>query len=879
MKPLLELYTLADPVFFEDPVRWRAEQTAFAAGRDDLPPGWTRSVTAGWVVLRPPACDMPAQGWKIHVSATPDNAASTIDTVARYCLARGVAFKFQMSSGLVRAFSLKYAPRASSGKVMALYPRDQNEMRAALEDLHAELGGTAGPYILSDLRYREGPLYVRYGGFAARYCVAADGERVLAIEHPDGTLVPDERRPVFTLPHWVSLPDFLADSLTAREQAGTTAGYQVTEALHFSNGGGVYAATRLCDGREVVLKEARPHAGLSVAGTDAIGRMEQEIWALRRLDGIPGIPRVVDVLTVAGHRFVAMERLPGGTLQHWLAQNFPLVGISATAAERGAYADRALRLAGRVGELIERVHERGVVFADLHPANVLVDEHDNVGLIDFEAAFDETLPRPQEIGHAGFTCKGKQGREIDRHALAVLKLWLFMPLTSLIGLTPGKLDELAELAEQLFELPVGFSDSIRSAVAGGDPVRPSPVTAGVVLRWPDALGSMAAAIAASATPERTDRLFPGDIEMFRVGGASFAYGAAGVLWALAVTGFGIDPAHEHWLRERAAGPAGRPGFFDGAHGLAHVLDVLGHRREATVLVEAAQEHVQGLADITLFSGMAGIGLNLLHLAGRHAEYGHLTAALRLGERLAEAILSGRSHGVDRPPGALGRVSDSGTHAGLLRGWSGPGLFLLRLYESTGDKDWLELAVRAVHRDLSLCRSAPGGSLQVDGGFRTLPYLDVGSAGIALVADELSRHVADERVLESIEPLSRACQSVFVMDANLFHGRAGLMAVLARLSRSTATITEEQVYDHLSNLRWHSIAFHGHVSFPGDGCNRLSMDFATGNAGVLAAVASVHDPAVPFLPFLPPVGDVPGGGSSAFFWRPPNEATMCSQGGE
>ncbi|MFJ8913078.1 class III lanthionine synthetase LanKC [Amycolatopsis sp. NPDC102389] len=860
MKPLAELYTLADPVFFEDPVHWQEGREEFAP---EVPAGWTRGGADGWVMLTPPGFDLPEQGWKIHVATTPESARSTVDVVARYCFAHAIPFKFLVNSSLVHAFSLKYAPRASSGKALALYPRDEDQLRSCLADLDAELGGADGPYILSDLRYNEGPLYVRYGGFRPMYCPRPDGERVLAVRRPDGRLVPDERRPVFTVPDWVSLPEFLAESLATREQAGGDFGYRVTEALHFSNGGGVYVATRQSDGAEVVLKEARPHAGLSGGGTDAVGRMEQEIWALRRLEGLPGVPRVHDVFTIAGHRFVAMDRIPGTTLQQWLALNFPLVGAAATEADRSAYAERALALHARIGELVERVHERGVVFADLHPANILVDDDGSVGLVDFEAAFEATEERRQKMGHAGFTAGAKQGKDIDRHALAALRLWLFMPLTSLLALAPGKLDELVETAERIFDLPAGFASGIKAGMAGTGPARPSPVGAGSPLRWPDALGSMAAAIRSSATPERADRLFPGDIEVFRGGGESFAYGAAGVLWTLAVTGFAVEPEHERWLLDRIAKPMARPGFFDGAHGVAHVLDLFGHRAEAAELVERASGQLDELTDVTLFGGLAGIGLNLLHLAEKRAEYDDLTTALRLAERVEAALGDGEPHGIDRPPGALGRARDAGTHAGLLRGWSGVGLFLLRLYESTGDKYWLDLAVDAVHRDLDLCLPAGGETLQVDGGFRTLPYLEVGSAGIALVADELTAHVADERILESIAPLSRACQSVFVADANLFHGRAGLLAVIARLSRGiSSTIEEEQVKTHLDNLGWHSLALHGHVSFPGDGCSRLSMDFATGNAGVLAAVASVHDPSIPFLPFLSLVSGVSAGGLGA-----------------
>ena len=38
--------------------------------------------------------------------------------------------------------------------------------------------------------------------------------------------------------------------------------------------------------------------------------------------------------------------------------------------------------------------------------------------------------------------------------------------------------------------------------------------------------SIAAGILASATPQRADRLFPGDVGAVEVGGAGFGYGAA-----------------------------------------------------------------------------------------------------------------------------------------------------------------------------------------------------------------------------------------------------------------------------------------------------------------------------------------------------------------
>jgi hypothetical protein len=53
---------------------------------------------------------------------------------------------------------------------MTLYPSDEEELTVTLQTLAAELEGFVGPYILGDLRYAKGPLFVRYGAFEKMWC-------------------------------------------------------------------------------------------------------------------------------------------------------------------------------------------------------------------------------------------------------------------------------------------------------------------------------------------------------------------------------------------------------------------------------------------------------------------------------------------------------------------------------------------------------------------------------------------------------------------------------------------------------------------------------------------------------------------------------------
>ena len=56
-------------------------------------------------------------------------------------------------------------------------------------------------------------------------------------------------------------------------------------------------------------------------------------------------------------------------------------------------------------------------------------------------------------------------------------------------------------------------------------------------------------------------------------------------------------------------------------------------------------------------------------------------------------------------------------------------------------------------------------------------------------------------------------------------------------------------EHVRRMNWHVVSYRGHIAFPGDQLLRLSMDLASGTAGVLLALgAALHDRPV-HLPFL------------------------------
>ncbi|MFC8513671.1 class III lanthionine synthetase LanKC [Streptomyces sp. NPDC057257] len=839
-----EVYALADRHFYETPDRAAApgQQASplFGTARRKVPEGWEAARIGDWLTLTPPAEQTaPAQGWKIHASATRANADRIAAIVWDYCVPRRIPFKFVPGPHLLHLRNTKYAGRDTSGKFVTIYPADEGQLHLVLQELGRLLEGFEGPYILTDLRWYDGPLYVRYGAFARTFTVDERGSLVPAVRDGEGRLVPDRRAPSFQVPEWVTLPAFLEPHLAARNT--TTVGelpYRIEKALHFSNGGGVYAGTDTRDGRKVVLKEGRPHAGLASDGADAITRLEREKAALEQVAGTGVVPEVRDWFTLGEHRFLVMDFVEGRPLNSFFAERHPLLTPDPDPEAVARYAQWAVRVHGAVERAMAAVHARGIVFNDLHVFNIMVaPDEESVFLIDFEAAAPAAENGRQVVAHPGFFAPpDRTGADVDRYALACLRLALFLPVTTLFVIDRGKAAHLAEvIAEQFPDVPREFLDEAVAEITRGAEVG-APAFVRPADR-PHSRDSMVKAILASATPERDDRLFPGDIAQFSDGGGlGLAHGAAGVLHALAETGERHEEGERWLLAHTDPSPAGTPlGLYDGLAGVAHVLDRLGHRRRALDLVEGILAEKWQHLSSDLHGGLAGLGLVLGELA-------RTTGESELAERSAEAadILVRR---LAEPPAEKRR-----RRAGLLRGWSGPALFLLRRYEATGEARLLAAAGVALRRDLECCVVREGGALEVDEGWRTLPYLGDGSAGVGMVLDDYLVHTADASgdFAHVREGILTAASCRFYAQPGLFQGRAGMILHLSRTGAAPDRLAEQ-----LDGLGWFAMAYQGQLAFPGHQMMRLSMDLGTGTAGCLLALDAATG-GTAHLPFLPPL---------------------------
>ncbi len=229
---------------------------------------------------------------------------------------------------------------------------------------------------------------------------------------------------------------------------------------------------------------------------------------------------------------------------------------------------------------------------------------------------------------------------------------------------------------------------------------------------------------------------------------------------------------------------------------------------------------------------------------------------QVGEpRLADAAIRAAEI-VAAPFAAAGGAVGHGTAArsrgavGLLHGASGKALLFIRLYERTGDPAYLDAAEGAIAVDLERCVTDGNGALQVDDGWRTLPYLAGGSVGIGMVIDQFTAHRRNEAFADAARAIRLAASSGFYAQAGLFNGRAGMIAYLSGTrDESEQDAAGRAVGAQVDRLAWHAVRYAGGLAFPGDMLLRLSMDLGTGTAGVLLGTAAALAPSGAALPFF------------------------------
>jgi len=849
------MYTLMHDLFYE-PVETRYRpfhdyQALVSEILREVANDWTITRDGFWFNVHPSKhYELPFQGWKVHVSATMENAESILSRAARVALVNGVPFKFALDKNVLATMSSKRWTRGGSGKFITMYPSSLAGFKSLLEHLYAELHDDEGPYILSDKRYKDcRALYYRYGGIVRTTRTDIKGEKVLVLISPDGEAIPDVRTPYFAPPPWTADP-FPAERSEPAEIL-LNGRYLVKKAIAFSNSGGVYIAEDRETGREVVVKEARAHTAMDDQGNDAINllKKEQKLIALLRDTGV--VPDLVDAFHVWENFFLVEEYLDGVDIREIMLIQSPLMQVRPSLEDTSQYYEACRRILKAFAQAVELLHKKGIVFGDLNAKNIKIDPLTHtVRLIDFEGAFKPDVDKPTYLYTPGFKSvasirKNTQGFEDDLFALAANMLYMLFPIAAFTTIKDDLFDTVLETIlndvgwsqTEVFNIISGLSKNemtcARACELLDEPARiqtPSfadDVDAGACDEISQRLGSF---ILANIRPDRDDSLFPVDPFVHRTNPLGLGFGACGILNTLKKCGFQIPKSATDWLEQKLDKVKPEempPGLLTGASGIAWCLWELGFEDRAFEFMRMANQSELLKAHHSYLYGMAGVGMANLYFYLRTNRLDYLETANDLADSLMRTAQEN-----DR---GIHWESDGLLHLGYGYGQSGVALFLLRLSQLSGKEEFLAEGRRALDFDLSYAEERENGILSFPRAPEdptALPYLEEGSAGIAKVA--MRYGMWDDRRLDMVLLDAHRKYAGFV---GLLYGLGSFVDVLTDaflLSNDVKYL--EMAKRPITGIRdIYLIKQPSGLATPGDNLFRVSCDYATGVAGVMRAL--------------------------------------------
>lgn len=813
-----------------------------------IPDTWYVTRREPWTYVSSPNGKMRVNGWKIHLSATKENAEKILAEVIQICCKYNTTFKFQSSHRDFLNCNGKAANRSGSGKFITIYPSTNDELEKIVGDLYPLIKDEKGPYILSDIRYKQSPIFFRYGGFIDLRREDENNDYISMIPDQSGILVADKRLPHFIHPaEGIDKPKCVEISLNEyMKNIPTDLDNYEIKAVHFSNSGGVYRATNKKN-EIALLKEARPYAGLDARQRDAIERLSIE-WKMLNLLKNTGIaPKPYRRFNAWEHGYIEMEWLNEITLNHWLSENYPYQCENDHTNQLMQYRSDINTIATSIINAVKIIHRTGYVHGDIHLGNIMINPKTmSIHFIDFEDG--RTLDSKEISAHnaMGFHPPlGCSAQEADWFAVSRVLACLCYANTSICMLSPDHWIRVKNNISKKFGMEyINLLKDVESRCPCASGVSDVPLTPDAhltqftprfsfnLLSHPDSLSLVKTEIINGIFHTRhklPGKLYPGDVTRGSIWGASnVSSGAAGILMSLHRANSIINSDDVQWMKDMIHGFAQSNqsdfGLYTGLSGIGLVAFELGELETAHELLFSTYEHWKETRNLDLNGGLAGQGLALISYGMATDDKRYFHEAIALGHRIAQWMESNQIASIKQ--------------GGLLHGWSGIALFWLALsrIDIEHNPAYIRRALNCICRDLDNTVIEPNGMRGIkDKHNRSLPYLADGSGGL-IVAISIARIALHDDSLfhKEWDSLIAACSSSQYAFSGLNNGIAGILVAnhFASTWSPQTTQTNNRLLDELND---YSLSWENTLQFPGDSYLRLSSDYSTGSAGILTAL--------------------------------------------
>ena len=863
---LYPFYTLVGSDWYESFARYVPSPEFLHIARSVLPLSWTLFQNGVWVHASHPDPDMLEQGWKIHISAMPNDTQQILERCAEICVRHETAFKFLADPFVFNVIMNKGGARESGGKFITIYPSDVERFRLVADDLCEALAEFKGPYILSDKRYKDSQVvYYRYGAFMGYPKLSIYGHTETLLRDPNGTPIQDGRSPFFDPPTWIPNPFESEESSETETEVSADmthylkdGKYRIETPIQFSLTGGVYRAVDMDTGRTVIIKEARPHTSVGDDGADAIERLKKEYRLLETLSGTGVTPQPLDLFEDWEHLFLVEEFIEGDNL-YSLMSRWETRVLKSDIKELRIYLEGLWKIWRNLAGAFKTVHEHNIVINDVSPGNVIITQDtEALCLIDLEGAWETGVDTPFTLfGTQGYRPEGGvQGPSDDIYGLGRMLLNTVFSGNMLLNLKPEAKEIFLELAENDGILSNDMKVLMYDCLNPDENIRPSAseicdrldkvsietqkqldtqthAICDALLK--DTVDKTLNYIKSSMNLSRIDRLFPSDPSVFSTNPLSVAHGASGVAYALWHLEGEVSDRIIAWMLERdISNEKYPPGLYLGLSGIAWVLWKLGQQKFALQLMKSAAEHPLLWELPDLYYGATGYGLACLYFHNETQDSYWLEQAVKV----ADWLINNKS---ESEAGYYWSDPEGNIWCSYARGQSGIALYLLYLYLASGESRFQEVGRSALAYDLAEILDTREG-LQIPRAAADSPpsihkhvashYWSDGSAGVCTTLLRYWHVFKEETHKDTLDGLILDTQRDMTSFPTLFTGLAGL----GNLQLDAYDFTGdpkymESAFEITKGILQFQLDKPEGIAFPGEQLMRISTDFGSGSAGI------------------------------------------------
>jgi serine/threonine protein kinase len=869
-------HTFVDPEYYESLERYQPTPEYLDIAQRHLDSSWKVQRGGYWTHCSLKDEKYLEHGWKIHLSAATKTAVGLLERVVPLLVSMRVGFKFCSDPAMLRLSLNKNAPRTGAGKFVTIYPGSEEAFKTQVDELYRATEGMWGPYLLTDKPYKDSKVvFYRYGTHRALERVTIRGQHEPGMRAPDGTFVPDNRVPYFTMPPWVKdpfaaekAPSPSAPEKTASAPATSGGGevllnkrYRIEAALKFNTSGGIYRAKDTQTGATVIIREARPLNSKEPSKDETFILLEKEARILKRLEPTGYTPRFVDLFQQWEHRFLVQEKLEAEALWGYS------IGFSRASQQQAAgFFTRVRDTVIKIATALKTIHANGIVLRDLTRNNIMFTPDHRVKFIDLEFSYELDgselhvpswtnghsspeqrrweRPKPADdcyslgallLDQIVFTAPGLDlNREGTLRAFRQsledfhLPLALYEVVLGLLEPEPSQRWDLDRLITTLSAIPV--PDYEGPLVPTGEVVPPrQPPPPSLVPELQQTLEGVSRFVLGKADYSRNDRLWPARGGVFSTNPLNLDYGAAGTALFLQRLNGSVPAEVTQWMLKQLDRHDCPPGLFMGLAGTALALYELGQPEAAGRLMDKAATSPLLHTEFDFFWGDAGWGVANLHFWRHTGEEKYLTRALEAGEYLMRTKKESEQGAYWEKEGEV--------RLGLGHGQSGPALFLTYLAQARPGEKFLETAVKAVDFEIANAQQLddvllwfPNTKARV--GDPKSPHMRHGTAGVGTAVLRAWLATGETRLFKFAERCANTVRDRHSNKLWFNYGMSGYGEYLLDMYR---LVGGDQYLNWAFFLAEGMVQYRfpkdGAITFPAEDLLRISCDLGGGNAGI------------------------------------------------